>query len=97
MRSGLAVRLHVGVPPLPPPPPPVPVPSGLIAIESVFDAVLEPLSVTVTVNGYVPSAVGVPEITPVPAFKLRPAGRLPDDHVYGVLPPVALSVVLGYA
>lgn len=40
----------------------------------------------VTVKVEVPVAVGVPEITP--AFKLKPAGRLPavTDHVMGTSP-----------
>lgn len=39
----------------------------------------EPVPVTSTVNVDVPDAVGVPEITPVCASRLRPAGRLPDE------------------
>lgn len=77
-----------------------PPPEGFMAIDNVFDAVLagEPLSVTVTVNEYVPAAVGVPDITPVVPFKLKPVGKLPEvtAHVYDGLPPVALNVVLGY-
>ena len=34
-------------------------------------------SVTVTVKFAVPGAVGVPEIAPVEAFRVRPAGKLP--------------------
>jgi hypothetical protein len=37
-----------------------------------------PLSVTLAVKLEVPPAVGVPEITPVVAARVRPAGRLPD-------------------
>jgi hypothetical protein len=50
-----------------------------------------PLSVTVAVKAKVPLAVGVPEITPVPAARVSPAGRLPlvIDHVYAGVPPVA--------
>ena len=49
--------------------------------------------VALTVKLYVPAAVGVPEITPVAAFKLNPVGRPPLDiaHVIGVV-PLALSV-----
>jgi hypothetical protein len=49
------------------------------------------LSVTVAVKANVPLAVGVPEITPFPAVRVRPAGRLPlvTDHVYAGVPPVA--------
>jgi len=41
----------------------------------------------------VPAAVGVPEITPVVAFKVRPAGSTPldIDQVIGVV-PVAASI-----
>lgn len=38
-----------------------------------FDA-----SLTVTVTGKVPFTVGVPEMRPVPAARLSPAGRLPE-------------------
>jgi hypothetical protein len=40
-------------------------------------------SSTCTVKFEVPAVVGVPEITPVVAFRLNPAGRLPVtmDHV----------------
>ena len=34
-------------------------------------------SVTVTVKFVVPEAVGVPEMTPVAALRVRPAGKLP--------------------
>jgi hypothetical protein len=42
------------------------------------------------------AAVGVPLMTPVDAFSERPAGIVPlvRAHVYGVVPPVAASVVL---
>lgn len=44
----------------------------------------------------VPAAVGVPEITPVAAFRVRPAGIEPAlmDQLYGVKPPVACKVAL---
>jgi hypothetical protein len=53
-------------------------------------------SVTEKVKLLVPIAVGVPEITPVDAAKLSPAGRVPEAsvQVYGLMPPVAFSVVL---
>jgi hypothetical protein len=46
-----------------------------------------------TVKLNVPEAVGVPEITPVVVFKLKPAGRLRAeiDQVIGVVPD-AVSV-----
>jgi hypothetical protein len=42
-----------------------------------------PLSATVAVKAKVPLAVGVPEITPLPPARAKPAGRLPlvIDHV----------------
>ena len=52
-------------------------------------------AVTRTVKLDVPAAVGVPAITPVPAFSVSPAGSVPlaSDHVYGGIPPLAVSVV----
>ncbi len=35
-------------------------------------------SVTLTLNGKVPAAAGVPEITPVVPFKLTPEGSEPE-------------------
>jgi hypothetical protein len=54
------------------------------------------LSDTDTVKLEVPLLVGVPEIAPVAVPRLSPGGRLPDetDHVYGLVPPVALKVPL---
>jgi len=54
-------------------------------------------SVTVAVKLNDPVAVGVPRMIPVAAVRLSPAGRLlPEliDHLYGVVPPAALSVAL---
>ena len=64
------------------------------AILSDFVAVLLLASVTLTVNGDVPDAVGVPEIAPIEAFSVSPAGSEPllTDHEYGVVPPLACSV-----
>ncbi len=41
-----------------------------------------------------PAAVGVPEITPVTAFKVSPGGKLPADtlNIYDPLPPVVVMV-----
>jgi hypothetical protein len=36
------------------------------------------VSVAVTVNVYVPDAVGVPDSTPVDEFNERPVGSVPD-------------------
>ncbi len=51
------------------------------------------MSLTVAVKLAVPLAVGVPEITPVVAAKVSPAGRPPDaiDHVYAGVPPFACN------
>jgi hypothetical protein len=53
-------------------------------------------SVTLTVKLKVPDAVGVPEIEPVEAVKLSPAGNEPELmlQMYGVVPPVAASVAV---
>jgi hypothetical protein len=53
--------------------------AAAIARLKVWDAVAPFASVTVRVTELeVAFAVGVPEITPVPVFKVRPAGRLPE-------------------
>ena len=51
----------------------------------------EPLSLTDAVKLNVPLTVGVPEMMPVVAARVSPAGRLPEviDHVYAGVPPVA--------
>jgi len=42
-----------------------------------------------------PAVVGVPEMTPVPALKARPAGREPTVvNFKGAVPPLAFSVVV---
>jgi hypothetical protein len=50
------------------------------------------LSVTVAVKFDVPVAVGVPEIMPVVAARVSPAGSVPAviDHVYPGVPPFAV-------
>ena len=60
-----------------------------------FVPVLFAASVTCTVNDAVPAVVGVPEITPVDATRLNPAGNVPalTLQLYGVVPPLACSVV----
>ena len=52
-------------------------------------------SFTCTVSDTVPAVVGVPEITPVDATRLSPAGNVPalTLQVYGEVPPLACSVV----
>ena len=52
-----------------------------VAADGVWAGLL--LSLTVALKLDVPLAVGVPEITPVVAARLSPAGRLPEviDHV----------------
>jgi hypothetical protein len=65
---------------------------ALIVIDNAAVAETEALSVTLTVKLEGPAIVGVPEI--VLPDRLKPAGRDPlaIDHVYGGVPPVALSV-----
>jgi hypothetical protein len=48
-----------------------------------------------TVNEYVPAVVGVPEITPVRAFRLVPGGSVPlvTANVYGAMPFAATEAV----
>jgi len=71
--------------------------AGAITIDSETDFVWAGFSasVTVAVRLLVPAAVGVPEMIPVDAAKLSPAGRLPEliDQVYGDVPPFACSTV----
>ena len=64
-------------------------------ILSAWVAVLLAASFTCTVKEAVPAVVGVPEITPVDAAKLSPAGSAPvlTLQVYGVVPSLACSVV----
>ena len=65
-----------------------------IVIASALLAVAPFASVTCTVKLLVPAAVGVPLITPIDVFRLKPAGSVPESipHVYGVLPPVDANV-----
>jgi hypothetical protein len=53
----------------------------------------DPLPVTRIVKAKTPGAVGVPLIMP-PEDSARPSGNAPEarDHVYGVVPPVAVNV-----
>ena len=51
-------------------------------------------SVTVKVGLLELLADGVPERMPVAGARLRPPGRALLDHVYGAVPPVALSVAV---
>jgi hypothetical protein len=65
---------------------------ALIVSNSTALADAEALSVTRTVKLDEPDVTGVPEMTP-PA-RLNPEGSSPlaKDHIYGAVPPVALSV-----
>ena len=70
--------------------------TGTAVITMLKDFVLFPTAlVALTEKLNVPVAVGVPEITPVVSFKLRPVGsvRLVIDQVIEV-DPVAVSVCL---
>ncbi len=51
-------------------------------------------SVTVIDTVLVPAVVGFPLMAPLAASIVRPAGRPVADHVYGVVPPLALTVAL---
>jgi hypothetical protein len=55
-----------------------------------------PASVTVTVTETVPTALeaGVPVMEPVEASIVRPDGRPIALKAYGVVPPVAVTVLL---
>ena len=66
----------------------------LIWIENAWLALTDALSATCTVKLNVPVAVGVPVMAPVPAFSSSPPGSDPivTDHVYGCVPPEAVSV-----
>jgi hypothetical protein len=56
-------------------------PTTMVNAEEV--AVCEALSVTFTVNeGYEPTVVGVPLISPLVGFRLSPGGRLPLPSEY---------------
>jgi hypothetical protein len=58
-----------------------------------FTVVFPAEFVALTVKLNVPIAVGVPDITPLAVFKLKPVGNVPllIDQVIGTV-PVALSV-----
>ena len=66
------------------------------AIASVNDFVAKPeaLSSTRTVKPEFPELAGVPLMTPVAGFSVRPLGNDPRvmDHVYGEVPPTATKV-----
>jgi hypothetical protein len=61
--------------------------AGLMAMLRAFVASPAAFS-AFTVKLAVPSAAGVPDISPVDLFRLNPAGRLPPaiDHVIGAVP-----------
>ena len=69
----------------------------VILIESACVSFCPPASATRTVNVDVPAgAIGVPEITPVVGFKLRPGGSVPAEmlQVSGAIPPTVWTVWL---
>jgi hypothetical protein len=53
-------------------------------------------SVTLTAKLNVPAVVGVPEIVPLAAAIVRPAGNVPELmlQLYGVVPPLAANIVV---
>ena len=51
------------------------------------------VSVTDAVKLIVPTVVGTPETTPAAGKRVRPAGKAGAAHMYGPVPPVALSTV----
>jgi hypothetical protein len=66
--------------------------SGNVAVAVCGD---EAESLTVTPTVKLPLAAGVPDITPVVAPRLSPAGRLPPetDQVKGAVPPLICKVL----
>ena len=66
---------------------------GTIVSGSEARAVWPLLSVRVTFTVKGPLTVGVPESTPVAAASIMPVGRPVAVQLYGVRPPVAVSVV----
>jgi hypothetical protein len=52
-------------------------------------------SVTIAVKLNVPAVVGVPEIVPLAAANVKPAGSVPvlTLQLYGAVPPLAVNVV----
>src|SRR6185369_810030 len=81
--------LHTSVQPLLPA-------AGSIVSAKVAAALAAPASVTVMTGEVVVAAVGVPEITPVLPFNVRPVGSEPavTCQLYGGVPPLAASVLL---
>ena len=70
--------------------------TGLLTVNvRLLLAVCPKASFTCVLNVSVTAALGVPDIAPE-VERLRPFGREPDvtDHVYGEVPPVALSCAL---
>src|SRR5580704_7197897 len=71
--------------------------AGVTTSEKPLDAVFFALSVTITVNGYVPAVVAVPLSVPF-ELKAAPGGAVPlrlNDN--GGTPPVAANVMLSEA
>ena len=70
----------------------LPLPLPAITREKDFEAATCFESVTITVKGNVPAALGVPSITPA-ELRVMPGGSVPvDDHVSGAVPPLAVNV-----
>ncbi|OEZ89320.1 hypothetical protein JAB6_01340 [Janthinobacterium sp. HH104] len=54
------------------------------------------LSITLMLTGKLPATLVVPDTTPVDAFRLKPAGKVPlaTLKVYGAVPPAAVKVAV---
>ena len=68
--------------------------AAAMAIVSGLDPVKPTVSIAVTVKLAVPTAVGVPVMSPVLVLRFNPPGSPPavTDHRYGATPPEAASL-----
>ena len=65
----------------------------LMVAVAVADVPVESVTVAVT-EKLLTAAVGVPLMTPVEVFKIKPAGRGLVENVYGWMPPLAVGELL---
>ena len=61
--------------------------------DAVADVPVESVTVAVT-DRLLTAAVGVPLMTPVAAFRVKPPGKELLENVYGWMPPLAVSELL---